>query len=167
MLSLKNFELLIDIRVRFRGAVPAVAGGPAFTLSCCIAISAERCIRAGSSPSSLTRPANENGESLSVIRVSPLISAARRLYQRRQLSNRTGSKSPRAYRWYTNTPPPLKIILNQLSAPSLGPWGVPPPLRLQVQRLTLPFRTSHIHTGSSTPEACTVLLKQVKQDLRN
>lgn len=41
MLSLKNLELLIVIRVRFREAVAvAAAGGPPFTFCCCIAMSA-------------------------------------------------------------------------------------------------------------------------------
>ena len=64
MLSLKNLELLIVISVRFRGAVPAAAGGPGpFTLGCCIAMSADRGVLAGSSPSSLARPVTEKGES--------------------------------------------------------------------------------------------------------
>lgn len=42
MLSLKNLELLIVIKARFRGAVPAVAGGPAFALTCCMGMPADR-----------------------------------------------------------------------------------------------------------------------------
>ena len=67
MLSLKNLELLIVISVRFRGAVPA-AGGPAFTLGCCILIprmsscTGRATVFAPSSLTSLTRPTTGNGE---------------------------------------------------------------------------------------------------------
>jgi len=63
MLSLRNFELLIVMRDRFKGAVPAVAGGPTFTLAPCMAMPAGEVLCARFSPSSLARSATaENGE---------------------------------------------------------------------------------------------------------
>lgn len=62
MLSLRNFELLIVMRDRFKEAVPAVTGGPTFTLAPCMAIPAGEVLCAGFSPSSLAGLATGNGE---------------------------------------------------------------------------------------------------------
>ena len=118
MLSLKNLELLIVIRVRFRGAVPAAAVGPAaFAFGCCIAMvcrGGRRDIRTGSWPSSLARPVTENGERHSnhsslVINLGCLtvIPSALEL-------DTVGT--PRAH-----IPLSLRITPNQLSTPSPSP----------------------------------------------
>ena len=64
MLSLRNFELLIVRRVRFKGAVPAVAGGPTFTLAACmVMMPAGGVLRSGFPPSLLATSATERRES--------------------------------------------------------------------------------------------------------
>lgn len=62
MLSLRNLELLIVMRDRFKEVVPAMAGGPTFTLAPCMAIPAGEVLCAEFSPSSLAGLATGNGE---------------------------------------------------------------------------------------------------------
>ena len=65
MLSLRNLELLIVMRARFKGAVPVVVGGPwgpAFTLAACIIMSIEETLCPGFSPSSLAKSGTESRE---------------------------------------------------------------------------------------------------------
>jgi hypothetical protein len=153
MLSLRNLELLIVMKGRFKGAAPAVAGGPMFTLAPCMAMSAGEVICAGFSPSSL---AIENGGRHPVASTVLFNSAVLGCHEA-QVSQAASWRSARG-----GEPPaleldgrdasqihkhPIRATPTQPSTPSPDPRGVQPLVaHRHLPLLILPLYTSHIHT---------------------